>query len=137
MRAVLDVNIVVSALLSPNGRPARILRAWQLGGFELVVSPRLLDELGRTLAYPKLRRRIAAEDAKQVVDWLRASAAIVPDRTEDPPILSSDPGDDYLLALATSERAALVSGDRHLLGLSTDLPIFTAAEFLDFLEERS
>lgn len=46
---------------------------------------------------------------------------------------SADPGDDYLLALAESERAVLVSGDRHLLALANELPIRTPHEFADAL----
>lgn len=50
---------------------------------------------------------------------------------EDPaPVQSPDPGDGYLLALAISRRAFLVTGDQHLLGLGNDLPILTSAAFL-------
>lgn len=47
-----------------------------------------------------------------------------------PPIRSVDPGDDYLLALATAERAMLVSGDVHLLAFAGTLPILRPAGFL-------
>jgi uncharacterized protein len=100
------------------------------GGFDLIVSPLLLAELERALAYPKLRKRIAAEDAAQVVEWLRRSATIVEDPASPPPLRSPDPGDDYLLALAATARAALVTGDRHLLSPDTALPIYPPAEFL-------
>ena len=43
---------------------------------------------------------------------------------------SIDPDDDYLLILAADQRAALVSGDRHLLALAGQLPVQTPAEFL-------
>jgi predicted nucleic acid-binding protein len=43
---------------------------------------------------------------------------------------SPDPDDDYLLALAVSRRAFLVTGDQHLLGIRADLPILTPAQFL-------
>ena len=42
-----------------------------------------------------------------------------------------DPGDDYLIALAQSQRAALVSGDKHLLQLAGRLPIFSARQFIE------
>lgn len=134
MRAVLDPNVLISAFLSPAGAPAQALLAWQQGGFELVVSPLLLAELERALAYPKLRRRIGRDDAAQAVEWLRRSATVAPDPDQPPAIRSSDPGDDYLLALAVSERAALVSGDKHLLTLADDLPIYTAARLLELLD---
>jgi predicted nucleic acid-binding protein len=60
---------------------------------------------------------------------------------EDPPdpapVSSPDPDDDYLLALAISQRAFLVTGDRHLRGLREDLPILTPAEFVRKLGQNS
>lgn len=137
MRAVLDPNVIISAFLSPSGSPARVLLAWQAGDFELVVSPLLLAELGRALDYPKLRRRIEAEEAARIVEWLAHAATVAPDSGGDPPVRSSDPGDDYLLALAAAENAMLVSGDEHLLGLGGDLPIYPAAGFLALLERSA
>lgn len=134
MRAVLDPNVLIAALLARSGAPARIVSGWIGGAFELVVSERLLAELERALAYPKVRRRIAAEDAEAFVDLLRRGARLASD-PRAPARRSSDPGDDYLLALAEQERALLVSGDRHLLALAGELPIRTPRAFLDALAE--
>lgn len=134
MLAVVDVNVIISALLSRDGSPAAVLRAWQQGRFEMLVSPLLLAELDRALAYPKLRRRIPAEDARSVVDWLGRTATLVSDPIDGPPVHSVDSGDDYLLALAASETAPIVSGDDHLLSLKRSAPVFTPAEFLDLLD---
>ena len=92
--------------------------------------PLLLDELERALAYPKLAERIKTEEATALIDWLRREAILVEDPAARPTSRSEDPGDDYLLALAEVERAALVSGDRHLLALTAELPVLTAREFL-------
>lgn len=134
MRAVLDPNVIISALLAPAGVPAAVLRAWSSGSFELLVSPLLLAELERALAYPKLRKRIHESEAIGVVKWLRRHATAVPDPEGPPPRASEDPGDDYLIALAAHERTALVSGDRHLLALANELPIYAPADFLALLE---
>ena len=136
MRVLFDPNIIISALLAPTGAPARLVNAWQHGAFELVVSPLLLAELERALAYPKLRGRIDRDEAAQVVEWLRRSATVVSDPAEPTPPHSADPGDDYLLALAASERAAIVSGDAHLLALADELPIFSATDVLALLAGR-
>ena len=45
MRVVLDPNILISAMLSPSGAPARLLARWLAGDFELIASPQLLAEL--------------------------------------------------------------------------------------------
>jgi putative PIN family toxin of toxin-antitoxin system len=134
VRTVLDPNVIISALLSPTGSPARALRAWMQGDFELVVSPQLLQELSRALGYPKLRKRIEPQKASLVDEWLEGATTVVPDPHDPVPLLSPDPGDDYLIALARAERAVLVSGDQHLLGLGGDLPIFGPADFLDLLK---
>ena len=48
---------------------------------------------------------------------------------------AAPPGDDYLIALAEASRAAIVSGDGHLLGLRDELPVYSPAELLALLEE--
>jgi putative PIN family toxin of toxin-antitoxin system len=129
VRAVLDVNVLVSALLSPTGTPARLIVAWQTGGFELVVSPRLLDELAQTLTYPKLRKRVEQADAEAFIAWLTRSADLVTDPDIPSPVRSTDPGDDYLVAVASDQDAVLVSGDHHLLDLSDLIPVQDPATF--------
>jgi len=136
VRAVLDPNIAIAALLSQQGAPAQIVSRWLDGEFELVVSEQLLAELERALAYPKLRARIALAEADEFVTLLRSRAHVATDPAIAPR-RSADPGDDYLLALAESERTVLVSGDRHLLDLAADLPIRTAREWLEELGGRS
>ena len=136
LRAVLDVNVLISAVLSPTGAPARLLLAWQAGAFELIVSPALLAELARALGYPKLRRLVPAVDADAYVDWLERSATVVHDPDGPPPVRVVDPGDDYLVALAADQRAMLVSGDRHLLALAEDFPVITPARFFTTIANR-
>jgi putative PIN family toxin of toxin-antitoxin system len=134
LRAVLDPNVIISGLLAPTAAPATVLRAWSTGSFEFVASPLLLAELERALGYTKLRRRIQESEATAVVEWLKRSSTVVPDPDEPAPQGSEDPGDDYLIALAAHERAALVSGDRHLLALVSELPIYAPVDFLALLE---
>jgi len=137
VRAVLDVNVLISAILSRRGSPARLLLAWQAGAFELVASPALLAELARALGYPKLARLVPPADADRFVAWIARSAVLAADSAAAPAIRSADPRDDYLVALAAAERAVLVSGDRHLTVLADRLPVQTPAEFLASLEELS
>jgi len=134
VRAVLDANVLISAVLSPRGTPARLLLAWQAGAFELMVSPQLLAELRRALAYPKLARLVPAADADAFAAWLGLAAQLAADPPGPPPVRSEDPTDDYLIALAAAERAVLVSGDGHLTALAGRIPVRTPAELLAELE---
>lgn len=137
MRAVLDPNVVISALLSPGGSPAKVLRSWLDGAYELVVSELLLAELERALAYPKLRKRIDPAEAAELVELLGREAEVVEDPGDPPEVRSPDPGDDYLIALAAAAHAAIVSGDGHLLGLAERLPVYSPGAFLALLETGS
>jgi len=103
------------------------------GDLELVVSEQLLAELERALAYPKIRTRIKAEEAEEFVALLRRAAELAVEQ-DSPPRRTADPGDDYLVALAAAARAALVSGDQHLLALAGELPIYAARDVLDLLD---
>ncbi len=135
VRAVVDVNVLISAVLSARGQPAEILRSHRNGQFELIVSDMLIDELARALAYPKIRKRIPTESAAAFIGWLRDHGTFAEDPVSPPAFRSPDPDDDYLLALAIGQRAFLVTGDQHLLGLCGDLPILTPAEFVAQLEQ--
>lgn len=136
IRAVLDPNVIISALLSPQGSPAEVLWAWLQGDFEVVVSPLLLGELDRALEYPKLRQRITSAEAGEVLELLATTATEADDPKDAPPVRSPDPGDDYLIALAAATSAVLVSSDDHLLGLRGRLPVFRPADFLALLRQE-
>lgn len=134
MRAVLDPSVLISALLAPAGVPAALVRRWLDGEFELVVSPQLLAELRRALAYPKLRSHVTAEEATAFIDLLLQAGMLAED-VASPPRLSRDPGDDYLLALARANAAVLVSGDRDLLEVK-DAAVSTPMAFASRLTDQ-
>jgi len=125
---VLDINVLISSLLAPDGASARLIQRWLEGDFELVVSERLLAELKRALTYPKLRARISEAASDQFIGLVRATATMRPD-PPNPPQQSRDPGDDYLIALAESSASILVSGDQDILALSESRPILAPADF--------
>lgn len=130
MRAVLDPNVIVSAILSRNGAPATLLRAWLDGVYELVVSPALLDELERVLGYPKIARRVIPSEAHELLDMLRMQAEVVNDPDDPHAVHSPDLDDDYLIALAEAAAAVIVSGDTDLRDLADQIPVYTPATFL-------
>ena len=96
----------------------------------------MIAEFTRALAYPKLRKRIPAEKAAAFLSWVRDHGTLAEDPPDPAPVSSPDPDDDYLLALAISRRAFLITGDQHLLGLQENLPILTPAEFVSKLREN-
>lgn len=98
----------------------------------MIVSRLLIEELTEVLERPKLARRVTASDAAAFMDLLRSAAMLV----EDPPAVRRlpDPDDDYLVALAETSQAVLVTGDSDLLSLAPDGPIMSPRDFLERLE---
>lgn len=134
MHVVVDPGVIVSAALSEHGAPAQLLRAWDSGAFELVISPLLLQELRKVLARPHIARRVPPDRARALVRAPRAEAIEVSDPAERPPV-SRDPKDDYLVALARAAGTdVIISGDRHLLELDIRPPVLTARELLELVQ---
>ncbi len=132
MRVVCDANVLISALISSSGAPARIVEAWASGSFDLIVCPKLLGELSDVFTRSKLRDIVDPEVASEYVGGLEEGALVLPDPQVERPV-TPDPDDDYLVALAAVEEAdCLVSGDRHLTDLA-DLkpPVLTPRQFVD------
>lgn len=134
LRVVLDPGVLVSAVLSAAGAPGRILDRWREGEFDLIVSEKLLDELLEVLLRPRFQPFVDESDAQSFIRALRGEALLVVD-PEDPPAVTPDPDDDYLIALAEAGRAdALVSGDSHLTDLDRPpVAVMRPREFLDRL----
>ena len=65
-RVVLDTNVVVSALLKPQGLEDQILRLALAGRLLLCTSPAVLQEYALVLAAPKFKLRPAEIDTGQV-----------------------------------------------------------------------
>ncbi len=137
-RAVLDPGVLIAALLSRTGAPAQIFLSWIGGGFELIVSRKLLSELRAALLRPKFRKYVTESEVGAYVTLLEYRASMVAD-PEPQPGLTPDPGDDYLIALARAAPAHfLVSGDTHLTGLRrSQPPILTPRAFLSALEKSA
>jgi putative PIN family toxin of toxin-antitoxin system len=132
LRAVVDVNVLISAVISQAEAPAGILAEWRAGAFELVVSPQLLAELDGVLARPQILSR-AADAAAATRHLIQMNALLV----DDPPperIVPGDPDDDYLVALARAAGAqVIVTGDTDLLEGDVEPPALSPRDFLERL----
>jgi putative PIN family toxin of toxin-antitoxin system len=136
VRVVLDTNILLAALISPGGGPARIYEAWKLGRFDLLTSAEQLGELGRVTRYPTVRPLITVSEAGRMVNQIRALATLV--EPSCAPKVSSDPADDFLFAIAESAQADyIVTGDKTgVLKVRRygDTRVLTVAQFVALLD---
>jgi putative PIN family toxin of toxin-antitoxin system len=109
---------------------------WLEGAFEVVVSPLLLAELRRVLAYAKIRSRVSEAEAEAFLALLGEGATVVEDRSRDRSFRTEDPHGDFVVVLAEASRAVIVSGDQHLLSMAGRLPVQSPAEFLRFVRAQ-
>lgn len=139
LRAVLDTNVVLSALVFGKGPTARLRIAWQQGVFVPLASTGTAQELVRVLAYPKFRLDAIAQQ-ELLADYL--PYAVVVRVSEPPPAVPAcrDPFDLPFLHLAAAGQAdALVTGDADLLALDgqASCPIMPPDAFLQSLALRA
>ena len=83
-RAVLDTNVLVSALISPGGGSARLLLELRSGAFELIASPLLLAELRDVLRREKFRRYVSEAEADAYVELIRTEGVVRADPAPSP-----------------------------------------------------
>ena len=138
MRAVLDTNQFVRALIRTGGVQDRLVRLWRSGTYELAASPPLLAEIEDVIRRPRLVERygLTDEGIAMFVRVLRRHAVMTPGLL-DVVVVDDDPDDNMVLACAVEANADfVVSGDRHLLALGSyeGMPIVRAAAFLRRLE---
>lgn len=139
MRAVIDTNILVRALIKPQGSVGPILLRLRRGDYTLLYSQALLEELMDVLSRPRLRRKYGLndDDIKTVISLILWRGEAV---TPTQPITAyRDPKDNkFLEAAITGQAETIVSGDEDLLTLHpfAGIPILQPAAFLQRLDER-
>ena len=122
MQIVIDTNVLISAALSPDGVPAKLL-AKALTDHRMVFTSATFAELESRLWKPKFDRYINLEERKAVLHDISAAAVWV-----DVPqsiaheTYSRDADDDmFIHAALAAEAALLITGDQDLLVLAKGL----------------
>lgn len=139
---LLDTNIWVSAIINPHGYPARLIRAWVDGRFQVIVSVPLLDEIADVLSRPRIREKYGVK-AEEITEFLRLLAAQAIKVTPTGQLqICRDPDDDLILETAVLIQAQyVVSRDDDMkrdLELMTQMAargvtVLTVQQFLDLL----
>jgi len=134
LKAVIDTNQFISALISKQGPSAQLLDCWRQQKFIIVTSPEIIAEIKRVLEYPHISKKykLSKSDIQSLLILVEHEAVVIP----KPPtvhIIKDDPDDDKFLACAMAAKAEyIVSGDQHLLSLGShmSISIVTVKDFL-------
>ena len=138
MRLVLDTNVLLSALLSPVGAPAKLLDAWERKAFTLVASDALVAEFLDVAGRPFFRARLRTSAAELLAAGLRDFSLYCRDLPSD--AVAPDAKDSFLLAMAEASQAEfLVTGDKELLSLKRhkSTRIVTPAKMIEALNRKA
>ena len=116
IRAVVDTNVLVSALLFSGGRLSWLRPCWQSGQLVPVLAEPTARELLRVLTYPKFR--LNSQDRERLLEdllpWSESWRGTIPVSLHR----VRDPHDQVFLDLAlAADTPVLVSGDADLLAL--------------------
>lgn len=134
VKAVLDTNIWISALIT-TGVPKKLVEACLTQESFIIVYPQwLIDELRKVPLKPRLAARIQPVDLQNLINLIEEGGFLV--NPPDVPAISRAPKDDASLACARMSKADyLVSGDNNLLCLNEHhgTQIVTPRQFLDIL----
>ena len=138
MRAVVDTNILISAVIKPLGTVGRVMHHLRQGDFTILYSTALLNELVDVLSRPRLSTKygITPADIRTVVALILLRGKSVAPTVQI--TACRDPRDDKFLEVAVAGAAdLLVSGDNDLLVLNPfeDIPIVTPRAFLTLLSD--
>ncbi|MCL4507680.1 MAG: putative toxin-antitoxin system toxin component, PIN family [Chloroflexi bacterium] len=137
MRAVIDTNILIRALIKPDGTVGPVLARLADGEYTLVYSDPLIDELLEKLALPRIRNKYSIDD--DVVEGFLQLIALRGEHVIPHCVvqLGHDPDDDRVIEAALDGSAEyIVSGDSDLLILDRvgDVRIIPPARFIGILD---
>lgn len=130
-RCVVDTNVLISAVLTRDGKPNQAVRETLLHGV-LLATVDTLRELETRLERTKFERYLTHADREAYLALIQGAAHLV--EITELVEASRDPDDDKFLALAVSGNAdVIISGDKDLKVLHPfrGIPILTPAEFLE------
>jgi len=135
MRAVLDTNVLISALIK-DGKPRRLVKALLGEAHTLIISEPMIEEFLRISADEKIRRYVGDDDVAAFLGALLSKANFV--RPESNVRVFGDFDDNVLTAAKEGGADTVVTGDRNMLELREfgRTRIVTVDEALSIVKRR-
>jgi len=116
IKATIDTNVLISALLIKKGNPRKIFNSFRKKKYELAISPLIFAEFLKTLEKPKIKKFIKPEETKELIKYLEIYAQFF--EPEEKITACRDPKDNIILECAVAGKVDfIVTGDKDLLKL--------------------
>ena len=133
--AVLDTNILVSALMRPDGPPGRVMAAVKLGELLPVFSAAILAEYDAVLRRPRLQ--LDPQKVAAALDHIRTVGTVVPGASPPPPANLPDVADWPFIACALAAGCPVVTGNVKHFPPRLGMRVMTAREWVEAVGSAS
>jgi putative PIN family toxin of toxin-antitoxin system len=128
---VLDTNVVVSALLKPQGLEDQILRLALAGRLLLCISPAVLEEYARVLPAPRFKLR--PEEVAKTLKQLESSSSIF-HPAHNLKISDHEPDNRFYECADAAQANFLITGNlKHFKKHYKTTTVVNACQLLDLL----
>jgi len=116
MKIAIDTNLLIAALMRPDGTSARIVEEWLDGRLEVVASPATIREAELVLGGGWLARMVSREAVESLLQALRAQSVLVQDPAPITDLRLKDEGDLRMVEAAVAGGVRyVVTTDREFL----------------------
>ena len=133
MRAIIDTNIFLAGLLNADGGAAKIIRAFQEGKFELIVTHEVFDEYVRVIHL--FDNDVPAHKSEELLELVFAKAVKVRQIAQQN--LCTDADDEKFLSAALGGHADFIvtKNKKHFPKNTPSVKIVNVREFLNEIEK--
>ena len=109
MQIVIDTNILVSALLNPNGSAYIFMDSVFGGSYDLIISPSILNEYKEVLSRKKIG--FSEDEISFIIDWFKTNALLIEVEEQNYSSEVIDKKDAPFYAAAKCTHSKLITGN--------------------------
>lgn len=139
IRAVVDANVFVSAIIKPDSIPGTIIDLIGHGLVRLVISQKIIAEIRQVLLYPKIKKlhRLTPKLIDQALAKISEAAMVTPGVIQINGVKDDPKDNKYLECAVEGQVDFIISGDHHLTDLKEfeGIKIVEPAIFLSLMGE--
>lgn len=128
-RAVVDTNVLVSALLKPGSPPDAVIQAVRRDLLQPVVCAEIMSEYDEVLYRPRLD--LPRADVAELLSLIAAQAQWVHVAQHPIPEGLADPGDWVFMACALAAECPVITGNVKHFPKSRGFSVMTAREWVE------